>query len=120
MQLQDVGGEVMEVQDPPDNAMINGESVPGLDNAREFTRGEGVGKRQADDLLLDMDRYLGFEGPLPTLMRSPAVIQQALEAIPPKPLQIPPESLIGEARGVALLEEGTLPLQDGTEGLISG
>jgi hypothetical protein len=120
MQLQDVGGEVMEVQDPPDNAMINGESVPGLDNAREFTRGEGVGKRQADDLLLDMDRYLGFEGPLPTLMRSPAVIQQALEAIPPKPLQIPPEPLIGEARGVALLEEGTLPLQDGTEGLISG
>ena len=91
MLLQDVGGEVMAVQDPLDTAMINGESIPGLDNAREFTRGEGVGKRQADNLLLDMDRYLGFEGSLPTLMRYPAVIQQALEAIPPKPLQIPPE-----------------------------
>jgi hypothetical protein len=120
MLLQDVGGEVMEVQDPPDTAMINGESVPGLDNAREFTRGEGVGKRQADDLLLDMDGYLGFEGALPTLMRYPAVIQQAVEPITPKPLHITPEPLIGEARGVALLEEGTLPLQDGTEGLIPG
>ena len=120
MLLQDVGGEVMEVQDPPDTAMINGESVPGLDNAREFTRGEGVGKRQADDLLLDMDGYLGFEGSLPTLMRYSAVIQQAVEAITPKPLHITPEPLIGEARGVALLEEGTLPLQDGTEGLIPG
>jgi len=120
MLLQDVGGEVMAVQDPLDTAMINGESIPGLDNAREFTRGEGVGKRQADNLLLDMDRYLGFEGSLPTLMRYPAVIQQALEAITPKPLQIPPEPLIGEARDVALLKEGTLPLQDGTEGLIPG
>jgi hypothetical protein len=120
MLSQDVGGEVMEVQDPPDTAMIHGESVPGLDNAREFTRGEGVGKRQADDLLLDMDGYLGFEGSRPALMRYPAVIQQALEAITSKPLQIPPEPLRGEARSVALLEEGTLPLQDGTEGLIPG
>jgi len=70
---------------------------------------------QADNLLLDRDRYLGFNRRLPAAMCERAAIQQAGEAIAAKPLQITPEALIGDARGLALLEEGTPTLEDGAE-----
>ena len=104
----------MQVKDPSDAAMINGEPVTGLDDPREFAGAEGVRKCQADNLLLDRDWHLGFDRRLPAAMRYGPLIQYAGEAITAKPLQIPPETFIGEARGLALLDEGTLTLQDGT------
>ena len=101
MQPQHVWGEVMQVKDPSDAAMINGESVTGLDDPREFAGAEGVRERQADNLLLDRDRHIGFDRWFPAVMRPGPVIQYTGEAIAAKPLQIPPETLIGEARGAS-------------------
>jgi hypothetical protein len=120
MQLQHVRGEVMEVKHPPNAAMIHGNGVTGLDNPREFTGGEGMREGQADNLLLDRDRHLGFDRRLPAPMRQGASIQQTVEAIAPKPLQIPPQALVWKSGEVALLSEGPLALYDGTEGLIAG
>jgi hypothetical protein len=53
-------------------------------------------------------------------MRQGASIQQTVEAIAPKPLQIPPQALVWKSGEVALLSEGPLALYDGTEGLIAG
>jgi hypothetical protein len=75
MQLQHVWGEVMQVKDPSDAAMINGEPVTGLDDPREFAGAEGVRKCQADNLLLDRDRHLGFDRRLPAAMRYGPLIQ---------------------------------------------
>jgi hypothetical protein len=100
----------MEVQHPPDAAMIHGDGMTGLDTPREFTGRKGMREGQADDLLLDVDGYLGFDRCLPASMRQGAVIQQTVEAIAPKPLQIPPQPLIWQSSDVALLEEGTLTL----------
>ena len=65
MQTQSRGGELMQLEDPQNPTMIDGEFVTGLDNPREFTGGEGMRECQADNLLLDVDRYLGFDGRLP-------------------------------------------------------
>jgi hypothetical protein len=100
----------MAVKYPPDAAMIHGGGVTGLDNPREFTSSEWMRKGQADNLLLDVDSYLGFDRRLPAPMRQGAMIQQAVEAIAPKPLQIPPQALIRQSSDAALLEEGTLAL----------
>jgi hypothetical protein len=100
----------MEVKHPSDAAMIHGDGVTGLDNPREFTGGEWMREGQADNLLLDVDRYLGFDGRLPAPMLQGAVIQQTAEAITPKPLQIPPQALIRTPSAVALLSEGPLAL----------
>jgi len=75
MQLQHVWGEVMEVKDPSDAAMINGETMTGLDDPREFAGAEGVRECQADNLLLDRDRHLGFDRRLPAAMRYGPLIQ---------------------------------------------
>src|SRR5262245_17531874 len=61
MQPQHVWGEVMQVKDPSDAAMINGESVTGLDDPREFAGAEGVCECKADNLLLDRDRHMGID-----------------------------------------------------------
>jgi hypothetical protein len=75
MQLQHVWGEVMEVKDPSDAAVINGEPVTGLDDPREFAGAEGVRECQADNLLLERDRHLGFDRRLPAAMRQGPLIQ---------------------------------------------
>jgi hypothetical protein len=93
----------MEGKNLLDAAIINGERVAGLDNPGEFACREGMRKCQADDLLLDRDRHVGGNRGLPAAMRERASIQQTGEAIPPKPLQITPETLLGEACRVALL-----------------
>ena len=49
-----------------------------------------------------------------------AMIQQAVEAIAPKPLQIPPQALVRQSGEAALPEEGPLALYDGTECRIAG
>jgi hypothetical protein len=93
----------MEIKHPLDAAMINLDGVTGLDNAREFAGGEGMGERQTDNLLLDVDRHLGGHRRLPTAVLEGASIQQARDAIMPKPLQITPQAFIGEASYLALL-----------------
>jgi hypothetical protein len=110
MQLQRVRGEVMEVKHPPDTAMIHGDGVTGLDNPRQFTGGEGMREGQADNLLLDIDGHLGLNRRLPASMLQGASIQQTVEAIAPKSLQIPPQALVRKSRDVALLHEGPLAL----------
>jgi len=110
----------MEVQDPPNPTMIDGDLVTSLHDPCEFAGCEGVRKCQADDLLLDRDRHVGGKRGLPTAMRKRALIQQTSEAITPKPLQLTPETLIREACRVALLDEGAMALQDGAESLIAG
>jgi hypothetical protein len=67
--------------------------VTGLDDAREFVGRKGMREGQADNLLLDRDRHLGFHRRLPAAMCERAAIQQAGEAIAAKPLQITPEAL---------------------------
>jgi hypothetical protein len=110
----------MQGQHPPDTTMIHGEGVTGLDDPGEFTGGEGVRERQADNLLLDWDRHVHFNRGLPTAMRERASSKQAGEAIAAKPLQIAPETLIRQARDVALLSEGALALAEGAKCLIAG
>src|SRR5262245_44174271 len=100
----------MQVKHPPDAAMIHGDGVTGLENPREFADRKGMCEGQADDLLLDVDGYLGFDRRPPASMRQEAMIQQTVEAIAPKPLPIPPQPLIRQSSDVALLEEGTLTL----------
>ena len=103
-----------------DTAIINGECVAGLDNPGEFARCKGMREGQAAYLLLDRGRHVGGNRGLPAAMRERASIQQTSEAIPPKPLQLPPETLIREAYRVALLDEGAMALQKGAERLIAG
>jgi hypothetical protein len=63
---------------------------------------------------------LGFEGRLPASVRQGAPIQQTVEAIAPKPLQIPPQALIRQSSEGALLYKGPQALEDGAECLIAG
>src|SRR5215813_15497456 len=98
----------MEVQDPPNPTMIDGDLVTSLHDPCEFAGCEGVRKCQADDLLLDRDRHVSFNRELPAAMLERTSIKQAGEAIAPKPLQITPETLIRKACGLALLDEGAL------------
>ena len=65
----------MQVKDPSDATMINGESVTGLDDPREFAGAEGVCECQADNLLLDRDRHIGFDRWFPAAMRQGPLIQ---------------------------------------------
>jgi hypothetical protein len=75
MQLQHVWGEVMQVKAPSDAAMINGESVTGVDDPCEFAGAAGVRECQADNRLLDRDRHLGCDRRLPAAMRYGPLIQ---------------------------------------------
>ena len=45
----------MQIEDPSNPTMIDGEFVTGLDNPREFPRGEGVRAREPHDLVLHME-----------------------------------------------------------------
>jgi len=42
----------MQNEHPPNPTMIEGDVVTGLDNAREFSNGEGVREREPYDLML--------------------------------------------------------------------
>lgn len=110
MRPQRVRGEVMQVEHPSDAAMLHGNGVTGLDHPCEFAGGEGMREGQADNLLLDRDGHLGFDRRLPAPMRQGASIQQAVEAIAPKSLQLPPQALVRQSCEVALLPEGPLTL----------
>jgi hypothetical protein len=57
MQTQHCGGQLRQIEDPPNPTMIDGECVTGLDNPREFPRGEGVRESEPHDLVLYMEWY---------------------------------------------------------------
>ena len=80
----------MQIEDVPDPAMIDGDLVTGLDDACQFTGGEGVRKGETDDLLLDMHRHTGFDGGRAARMGQGAVIQETDDARALKAPQIPP------------------------------
>ena len=56
MQTQHCGRQLMQLEDPPNPAMIDGECITGLDNPREFSGGEGMRESEPHDLLLYMER----------------------------------------------------------------
>jgi hypothetical protein len=58
MQMQHRGGRLMQLKDPPNPAMIDGDFVTGLDNPCECPSGEGVRKSEPNDLGLHMERYV--------------------------------------------------------------
>jgi hypothetical protein len=112
MELQHVGRQLVEIEHPPDPAMIYGNFVACLDNPREFTRSERVGEGEADDLLLHIRRYARFDWDLATRMRQGAAVEETHKARALKTLQIAPELVIGNACGLTLLGERALALED--------
>ena len=110
----------MQLEDPPNPAMIDGEGITGLDNPREFPGGEGMRESEPHDLVLYMERYAYVERRLAAWMGECPVIQQTDEACALKALQIPPQLVIGDARRVALLGERGLALEKGTQQVIAG
>ena len=48
---------MVELEDPPDPAMIDGHLLAGLDNPREFSGREGMREGEPDDLVLHMGRH---------------------------------------------------------------
>src|SRR5215813_4085684 len=65
METQYLGGQLMQIKDASDSAMINDDGVTGLDDACEFPGGEGMREGKPDDLLLHMGRHAFFDGGLP-------------------------------------------------------
>jgi hypothetical protein len=103
----------MELEDPPNPAMINGDLITGLDNPREFSGREGVREGEADDLGLHMERHAHFNRGFAARMGQGPVIQETDDARTLEALQIPPQLVIGEACCVTLLGKGGLPLENG-------
>jgi hypothetical protein len=110
----------MEIEDPPNPAMINGEFITGLDNPREFSSREGVREGEADDLVLHMKWHAHFNWGFAARMGQGPVIQETDDARTLEALQIPPQLVIREACRLALLGEGELPLENGTQDVIAG
>ena len=113
METQYLGGQLMQIKDPSDSAMINDDGVTGLDDACEFPGREGVREREPDDLVLHMGRHALVNRGRATRMRQSPVIQQADEARALKAAPILPQLMIRDARRVALLGQRTLALEDG-------
>jgi hypothetical protein len=114
MQAQHRGRQLMQLEDSPNPAMIDGDVVTGLDEPGEFPGGEGMREGEPDDLLLYMGRHTYFDGGLPTRVGQSPVIQEAHEARALKAAPILPQLMIWEAGRAALLRERTLALEDGT------
>jgi hypothetical protein len=114
MQAQHGGGQLMQLEDPPNPTMIDGECVTGLDNPREFSRGEGVREREPHNLGLHMEWDALVERGRAAGMGEGPVIQEADETRALKALQIPPQLVVGHTGRLALLGEGGLPLENGT------
>jgi hypothetical protein len=90
MQTQHCRGELMQIQDPPNSAMIDGDGVTGLDNPRQFPGGEGVREREPHDLVLHMERDTHVERGRAARMGQGPVIQEADKTRALKALQISP------------------------------
>ena len=102
----------MEIEYPPNPTMIQGNLVARLDDLREFTRSERVGEGQTDDLLRHIRRDACFDRDLATRMGQGAAIEETHKARTLKALEIPPELVIGNACGLALLGERILALEE--------
>ena len=120
MQTQHRGGQLMQIEDPPNPTMIDGEFVTGLDNPREFPRGEGVRESEPHDLVLYMERYTYFNRGFAACMGQGPVIKQTDEARALKALQISPQLVVGDTRRLALLGEGGLALENRAQPVIAG
>ena len=112
METQYLGGQLMQIKDPSDSAMINDDGVTGLDDACEFPGGEGMREGKPDDLLLHMGRHAFFDGGLPTGMGQGPVIQEADETCALKAAPVLPQLMIRDACRAALLRQRTLALED--------
>ena len=119
-QTQHRGGQLMQIEDPPNPTMIDGEFVTGLDKPREFPRGEGGREREPHDLGLHMEGYALVERGRAAGRGEGPVIQEADETRALKALQIPPQLVGGNTGRLALLGEGGLPLENGTQPLRAG
>ena len=119
MQAQHLGRQLVELEDPPDPAMIDGYLIAGLDNPREFPGREGVREGEPDDLVLHMERYTYFNRGFAACMGQGPVIEQTDEARALKALQIPPQLVVGKTGRVALLGEGGLTLENGAQPVIA-
>ena len=80
----------MQLEDPPNPTMINGERITGLDDPGEFPGGEGVCEREPYDLGLHMERDAHVERGRAARMGQGPLIQEADEARTLKAPQIPP------------------------------
>jgi len=120
MQVPYRGGELMQLEDSPDPAMLNGEFIAGLDNPGEFPSGEGVCKGKTHDRLLHMERDAHFDRGLAARMGECPMIEETDEAGALKALQIPPQLVVGDTCRVALLGKGGLTLENGAQPVIAG
>ena len=118
-QPQPLWGQLMERKDPLHPPVVNGESVTGLDDPREFAGGEGVGKRQAHNLWLERDRHTSLDRHFAAWMVQCTAIESAHEACPLTAPQITPEAPRGEARRLAGLRESAGPLEDGPQHVVT-
>jgi hypothetical protein len=112
METQYLRGQLMQIKDPSDSAMINDEVVTGLDDACEFPGSEGMRQGKADDLLLHMGRHAFFDGGFPTGMGQGPVIQKADDTCTLKAAPVLPQLMIRDACCAALLRQRTLALED--------
>ena len=120
MQTQRRGGQLMQIEDPPNPTMIDGERITGLDNPREFPSGEGVRESEPHDLVLHMKWDTHVERRRAARMGQSPVIEEADKARALKALQISPQLVVGDTRRLALLGEGGLALENRAQPVIAG
>ena len=109
----------MELEDPPNPAMIDGDCITGLDDACEFPGREGVREREPDDLVLHMGWHAHVERGRAARLRQSPVIQQADEARALQAAPILPQLMIRHARRAALLRECSVALKDGAQPFVA-
>jgi hypothetical protein len=119
MQTQHRGGQLMQLEDPPNPTMVDGEVITGLDNPREFPSGEGVREREPHDLVLHMERNPHVEQGCAARMGQGPVIEETDEARALKALRIPPQLVIWDTGRLALLGKGGLALESGAQPVIA-
>jgi hypothetical protein len=117
---QDVRREPVHVEHPLDPPMVNRHGMARLDDAREFTGGEGVGQCQADHLLLNVRRHTRVDRWLAACMGEGPAIEEADNPGALKAPEILPESVIRDTGGTALVSKCGLALEDGAQEVIAG
>jgi hypothetical protein len=120
MALQGLRGEVMRREHPLNAAVIDRVAITRPDHPCQRARRKGRRDRQPHDLWLDGAGQEGLCGGLAPRMGQGAPIDQAQEARPPKAPQVPPQPPVVQPGPWALLDEGPLTRQPGTNGLIAG
>ena len=109
----------MQSEHPPNSTMIEGEIVTGLNNPREFSRGEGVREREPHDLVLHMERDAHVDRGWGAWIGQGPVIEETDETCALKALQIPPQPVVGDTGRLALLGKGGLALENRPQPIIA-